>query len=233
VVAVQRFMSRRHYVGAVSQRGRQNCILSAFIPIALLLFALAVRFIAIDWHGAHADEHPAAAAKVLTGQLIDDFMYYPPLLNYCTAILFAGYFLLGKLVGYWSSTEDFRLAFFSDRAPFYVLLRAVTATWAALVAPLVYWLALRLGQARWTAAVAGIVAGTHPGERLLCPHRKVGQRAGSGLSARVRRRAAPDRPACRSLASNCSWRRHRVRLQRQAFGTLPARPRQSSSSSSS
>ncbi len=54
------------------------------------------------------------------------------------------------------------MAFFTDRSPFFVLLRVVAATWAALVAPLVYWLALRLGQSRWAAVLAGIVVGLVP-----------------------------------------------------------------------
>ena len=44
----------------------------------LFLFALALRLIGIDWGSAHPDENPAAAAKVLTGQLTTDQQYYPP-----------------------------------------------------------------------------------------------------------------------------------------------------------
>ena len=118
--------------------------------------------IGIDWNGVHSDEHPAAAAKVLTGQFVDDLQYYPPLLNYCAAVLFAGYFVLGKIAHIWTTTDEFRAAFFADRTPFYVLLRMVPATWAALSAPLVYFLALRLGQSRLAALIAGIAAAIIP-----------------------------------------------------------------------
>jgi 4-amino-4-deoxy-L-arabinose transferase-like glycosyltransferase len=160
---VQKFISGRLQQGASSRSSPGYTRYSPILfPLAVFLFALGARFIGIDWHGAHADEHPSAAAKVLAGQLVDDFQYYPPLLNYCTAILFVGYFVFGKIAGYWASAEDFRVAFFADRAPFYVLLRVVTATWAALVVPLVYWLALRLGQSRWSAVVAGTAAALIP-----------------------------------------------------------------------
>ncbi len=132
------------------------------LPVLILLLAVAVRFTGIDWHGAHPDEHPSAAAKVLTGQLTDDLQYYPPLLNYVTAVLYAGYFAAGKAFGLWGSTGEFRAAFFTDRMPFFVLLRSVTAFWAALAAPLVYFLALRLGQKPWTAALAGVATAIIP-----------------------------------------------------------------------
>lgn len=136
----------------------------ATLVLALLVFAaaLAVRMVGIDWHGVHADENPGAAAKVLAGQFSADLQYYPPFLNYCTAALYAGYFVVGKLFGLWTSVLEFRSAFFADRTPFYVLLRFVCASWAALSAPLVYFLALRLRQGRWAAIVAGLATAAVP-----------------------------------------------------------------------
>lgn len=149
-------------LGATHRSSRSWVSWPLFIPVLLFLFALAARIIGIDWHGVHSDEHPAAAAKVLTGQFVDDLQYYPPLLNYCTALLFAVYFVIGKIAHFWTTTDEFRAAFFADRTPFYVLLRMVTATWAALTAPLVYFLALRLGQSRLAAVIAGIAAAIIP-----------------------------------------------------------------------
>ena len=135
---------------------------SAVFFVTLLMLAFGFRMIGIDWGGFHADEHPAAAAKVLTGQLVDEWAFYPPLLNYVTALLFSAYFVFGKFAGLWHDTAGFRAAFFEHRLPFFIILRIVTALWSALLAPLVYLFALRLRQSLPAAVVAGLVCSIIP-----------------------------------------------------------------------
>jgi len=140
---------------------------TAAISLLLLSLAFAFRMIGIDWGGFHADEHPSTAAKVLTGQLVDEWAFYPPLLNYVTAVLFAAYYVLGKTAGLWHDTAGFRAAFFEHRLPFFIILRIVTALWSALLAPLVYLFALRLRQSMPAAVLAGLLCSFIPANEYL------------------------------------------------------------------
>ena len=74
----------------------------------LFLLALAIRCVGLLWGGTHSDENPGAAARVLTGQLIPNQHYYPPLLNYIVAFGYAVMYVLGLGVGVWHSTAEFR-----------------------------------------------------------------------------------------------------------------------------
>jgi hypothetical protein len=117
---------------------------SSIVYLALLLYAAAlfVRISVINWGGVMSDENPAAAAKVLTGSLTPEQQFYPPLLNYLTAIAYAVYYGFGRLVGWWATTLDFRAAYFEDKAPFYLISRFVVAALSATAIPITFILAI-------------------------------------------------------------------------------------------
>ncbi|QHQ35617.1 hypothetical protein [Algicella marina] len=131
------------------------------ILAALALFALAyvLRVIGIDWGYSHGDERINIAAKVLTGQLVPDNHYYPPLYDYINAAILGVLFVFGKLTGLWASTGEFRDAYFTDDTVFYLAVRMGTAFFAAMVAPLFFLVArgLRLPLAACLATgLAGV-----------------------------------------------------------------------------
>jgi 4-amino-4-deoxy-L-arabinose transferase-like glycosyltransferase len=135
----------------------------AAIIVGLFLLALALRTTGIDWGGTHDDENPAAAAKVLTGQLTADQQYYPPLLNYLTAIGYALLYALGRAVGWWDSSAAFRDAYFVDKTPFLIVSRLVVATISATAAPLAALLALDHHLRRRDAIIVGVLVALMPG----------------------------------------------------------------------
>ena len=133
------------------------------ILVLLFLFALTLRLIGIDWGGAHDDENPAAAAKVLTGQLTTDQQYYPPLFTYLTAAAYVVLYAAGRVVGWWSSSAEFREAYFVDKTPFLVVARAVTAMLSATAAPLAAVLALDHNVRKRDAVIVGALVALMPG----------------------------------------------------------------------
>ncbi len=135
----------------------------AAILVALFLFALLLRTIGIDWGGAHPDENPAAAAKVLAGQLTADQQYYPPLLNYLTAIGYGFLYVAGRFLGWWDSAAAFREAYFVDKTPFLVVSRLVTAMVSATAAPIAALLALNHQLTRGNAVIVGVIFALMPG----------------------------------------------------------------------
>jgi 4-amino-4-deoxy-L-arabinose transferase-like glycosyltransferase len=135
----------------------------AAIIVGLFLFALALRITGIDWGGAHDDENPAAAAKVLTGQLTADQQYYPPLLNYLTAMGYGLLYVLGRGLGWWDSSAAFREAYFIDKTPFLIVARFVVATLSATAAPLAALLALDHQLRRRDAVIVGVLVALMPG----------------------------------------------------------------------
>ena len=64
----------------------------------LVLFTVAflLRAVGADYGYFHGDERINEAAKVLTGQLVPEQHFYPPLINYLNAIGLAGLFGLGQ-----------------------------------------------------------------------------------------------------------------------------------------
>jgi len=116
----------------------------------------------LDWGGTTPDENPAAAAKVLTGQLSLDQQYYPPLLTYLTAFAYAFYYAIGRMLGWWTSTTAFRAAYFENVTQFYVLGRFVVAALSSAAAPLTFLLAVELGIRARVALVLGAIAALLP-----------------------------------------------------------------------
>ena len=110
----------------------------SLIQPLLLLFviALLVRSVGLLWGGEHPDENIGMSAKVLTGQLIPDRHYYPPLLNYINAIAFASMYLIGRLFGVWWNLTEFRAQYFENPVIFEFAARFVTACLGSAAAPL-------------------------------------------------------------------------------------------------
>lgn len=136
----------------MSEAASQRFSVRSFAAGCLLLFivALLLRTTGMNWGDVHADENPSAAAKVLTGQLIPDVHYYPPLFNYLVAAAYAHLYALGRVVGWWNSAESFRAAYFSDKQTFIWVARLVAACISAATAPIAALLAreLKLPQSR-------------------------------------------------------------------------------------
>ena len=128
----------------------------------LLLFALAIRCVGILWGGVHSDESIGAPARVLTGQLVPNQHFYPPLLNYIVAVGFAGMFAFGIAIGIWHSAADFQDQYFNDPTAFIFVLRFCVAFIAALAAPLVAMIATRLSMGRVQSFVAGLIMALLP-----------------------------------------------------------------------
>lgn len=135
----------------------------AAIIVGLFLFAFTLRATGVDWGGAHDDENPAAAAKVLAGQLTADQQYYPPLLNYLTAIGYGFLYIAGRALGWWDSSAAFREAYFIDKTPFLIVSRLVVATISATAAPLAALLALDHHLRRRNAIIVGLLVALMPG----------------------------------------------------------------------
>jgi 4-amino-4-deoxy-L-arabinose transferase-like glycosyltransferase len=147
----------------ISQRVRSIRWQLAAIIVGLFLFAFVLRVIGIDWGGAHDDENPAAAAKVLTGQLTADQQYYPPLLNYLTAVGYGILYVAGRAFGWWDSSAGFREAYFVDKTPFLIVSRAIVTALSATAAPLGAILALDHELRRRDAIIVGILVALMPG----------------------------------------------------------------------
>src|SRR4051812_736053 len=85
----------------------------------VLLFALALlpRTTGLIgfWNG---DEPWGAAGRVLTGQLSAGASIYLPLNCYLIAVSYVALYAIGRLVGVWHGTADFRAQYFYDPTPF-------------------------------------------------------------------------------------------------------------------
>ena len=130
----------------------------------LVLFTVAflLRAVGADYGYFHGDERINEAAKVLTGQLVPEQHFYPPLINYLNAIGLAGLFGLGQVLDWWSGPSGFRAQYFEDATPFYVTARLLTAATGALLAPLFYGIARHSGLARDRAFAVGLVGALFP-----------------------------------------------------------------------
>ncbi len=130
--------------------------------VLLFLFGFTLRAVGADYGYFHGDEPIAAAARVLTGELVPGQHFYPPLVNYLHALGFAGLFVVGLISNWWDGTEGFRSQFFEDPTVFYVTARLVTAAIGALVAPLFYMIARRVGLAPRFALLVGVAGALFP-----------------------------------------------------------------------
>lgn len=131
--------------------------------LLILLFgaALLLRASGLVWGAPNADEAllVSAPARVLTGQLVPEVGFYPPFLYYVLATLYAVLYGVGRLLGLWASTSDFRAEYFENPTLFLFTTRLAAASMAAASAPLAALIAHRL-RLRWRSCliVGGLVA---------------------------------------------------------------------------
>lgn len=130
--------------------------------VGLFILALAIRCIGLLWGAVGADENISDPAKVLTGQLIPTYHFYPPLLNYLTAAGYIVLYLIGIPLRLWRSTAEFRTAYFGNPNPFLLVLRLVVSVTGAVAAPLSATIAARLGLSRRSCLVVGVASALLP-----------------------------------------------------------------------
>ncbi len=147
-----------HYIGSLSNK---NKVLLIFIV------AFVVRVVGIDYGYFNPDERINDSAKVLSGNLVPGQHFYPPLLNYITAIFFALLYAVGRLSVSWYNLAEFRAQYFSDPMPFYITARLVICLISSAVAPLFYLIARELGLRSRYAMVAGLFGVFIPGMVFL------------------------------------------------------------------
>ncbi|QFT94769.1 Dolichyl-phosphate-mannose-protein mannosyltransferase [Roseovarius sp. THAF9] len=137
-------------------------LLTIFPCAALFLLAFVLRALGVDYGYFHGDERISDAAKVLTGDLIPGQHFYPPFINYVNGIAFGALFAVGLPFGWWDGVGSFRAQYFDDPTVFYVTARLVTAAFGALLAPIFYLCARRIGLAPGTSLITGLLAALFP-----------------------------------------------------------------------
>jgi 4-amino-4-deoxy-L-arabinose transferase-like glycosyltransferase len=135
--------------------------------IVIFLIAVAVRGTGIVGIPPQGDEKWSVAIRVLNGQIIPDDHYYPPLLHYLNAGSFAAMYAIGRLLGIWYGTADFRAQYFRDPTPFIFAGRSVTVCLGALSAPLAALLAGRLSVTRKSTLLVAAMVALFPLDVLL------------------------------------------------------------------
>lgn len=116
----------------------------------------------------NADENWSASVRVLTGDLSGGIPSAAlPLHNYLNALSFVPLYGIGRLVGVWHGTADFRAQYFRDPTPFVFAGRLVAACLGALTAVLAALIASRLGLSRRSSLVVGGLVALFPMDVLL------------------------------------------------------------------
>ena len=85
--------------------------------VLLFLVALLPRVAGLITYG-NPDEDWGSSVRILTGELSGGTSQTLPLINYLNAASFLVLYAIGRLVGVWHTTADFRAQYFSDRTPF-------------------------------------------------------------------------------------------------------------------
>ncbi|HRK62389.1 MAG TPA: hypothetical protein PLY88_07580 [Candidatus Omnitrophota bacterium] len=115
------------------------------ISVLILLLAAGLRLWGIQFGLPdlfHADE-PVVVNHALyygTGDFNPHFFNIPPLTSYLLFAVYGAFFLAGKIIGYWSSAQQFADFFFTDPTSFYLLGRimlgvvpAVLSVWCLML----------------------------------------------------------------------------------------------------
>jgi len=140
---------------------------TSHILICLFLAALIVRVIGINYGYWFGDERINSAAKVLAGELVPGQHYYPPFLNYITAVFFVILYGIGRLFVSWYDLAEFRAQYFTDPTPFYITARFLVCLISAAIAPLFYLVVRECGLKKGYAIVVGLFGVFIPGMVLL------------------------------------------------------------------
>lgn len=128
------------------------------------VFALAmlVRVTGLYWGGVYYDEAFGRGAKVLSGHIVPDQLWYPPLLDYLNAVAYAVLYGVGRLLGIWLNTTAFRSQYFDNRTPFILTARLVTGTLGAFAAPLATLIARQVRLSWRAALLVGVMMAVLP-----------------------------------------------------------------------
>ncbi len=135
--------------------------------LVIFIAAFVIRIIGVDYGYFNPDERVNDSAKVLAGELIPGQHFYPPLLNYITAVFFAMLYVVGRLAVSWYDLAEFRAQYFSDPTPFYLTARFVICLISAAVAPLFYLIAREFGLNNRYSLVSGLFGIFIPGMVFL------------------------------------------------------------------
>lgn len=111
---------------------------------------------------ANPDENWSASVRVLAGELNGGTSQTLPLVNYLNAASFVPLYGIGRLIGVWNSTADFRAQYFHDRTPFIFAGRLVAAALGAFTPVLAALIAGRLGLGRRSCWVVGAMVALFP-----------------------------------------------------------------------
>jgi hypothetical protein len=110
----------------------------------------------------NVDEVWGASVRVLTGDLTGGTSQTLPLIHYLYAASYVLLYAIGRLVGAWHGTADFRAQYFHDPTPFIFAGRFVSACLGALSAPLSALIARRLGLSRSSSLIVGGLVALFP-----------------------------------------------------------------------
>jgi hypothetical protein len=124
----------------------------------ILLFSLALlpRITGlITFYNEDESQSFGPAARVLAGDLSGGIGLTPPLIHYLYAASYVVLYAIGRLVGVWHGTADFRAQYFRDPTPFLFAARFVSACLGALSAPLAALIGSRLGLTRRSSLIVG------------------------------------------------------------------------------
>ncbi len=127
--------------------------------IMLFFLALLLRIIGLIGF-TNEDEKGmlATAVRVLAGEIIPYSHVCTSFYCYLNAAALVPLYAIGRGIGFWHSTDDFRGQYFSDATPFLFAIRLVTACLGALCAPLAASIANRLGLAWRSSLIVGCIA---------------------------------------------------------------------------
>jgi hypothetical protein len=129
-------------------------------PHAALVLALAVALVLRLWGIGYGlpwlfyfHDEPQVVLRALrlgTGDLNPHFFIWPgTLLLYLAFIAYAGLFVTGRALGWWTGKEGFAAAYFEDPTAFYLLARLQSVAFGLWTV----WLAFGLGRAGWGTPV--------------------------------------------------------------------------------
>jgi hypothetical protein len=124
----------------------------------ILLFSLALlpRITGlIAFKNVDESQNYGPAVRVLTGDFSGGTGQTLPLINYLYAASYVVLYAIGRLIGVWHGTADFRAQYFRDLTPFMFAARFVSACFGALSAPLAALIGSRLGLTRRSSLIVG------------------------------------------------------------------------------
>lgn len=142
--------------------GKTDFVTRLLAVFVLFSIAFALRALGADYGYFHGDERINDAARVLAGQIVPGQHFYPPLYNYINGVAFGGLFALGLPQGWWNSPGEFRAQYFTDPTVFYLTARYVTAAIGALIAPMFFAIARRVGLGFWPSLAVGALGVVFP-----------------------------------------------------------------------